>query len=78
MMPLVTGRAILLGQLDAVTLDPINGADMGSVLTDDLHVFPDVSHGALHFERSNAAGASSLQGTPIFRGFDKDPRHWEL
>jgi hypothetical protein len=35
-MALVTGRAILPGQLDTVTLDAVNGADMDAVLADDF------------------------------------------
>src|SRR5688572_13564545 len=42
MMALVTGRAVLLRQLDAVALDLVDGADGRAVLADDFHVFPDV------------------------------------
>src|ERR1044072_6782803 len=39
MVALMTGRAVHLRELDAVTLDAINGADLGTILADDLHVF---------------------------------------
>jgi len=40
-MTLVARRAVLLGQLDAITLDMIDGADRRAVLADDLHVLSD-------------------------------------
>src|SRR6478735_3093393 len=47
MMVLVTFRAVLPRQLDAVALDAVDGADMCSVLADNFHVLSDIAHDVL-------------------------------
>jgi hypothetical protein len=49
-----TLAAILLGQLDAVALHPVDGADVRAVRTDDLHVRFDLGHCGISMSRTNA------------------------
>ena len=44
MMILVARGAVLLGQFDAAAFDAVDGADIGAVLADDFHMFPNVRH----------------------------------
>jgi hypothetical protein len=43
-MILVTFRAVLFGELDPVSLDLIDGADLDAVLADDFHMLFDFRH----------------------------------
>ena len=44
MMASVACRTVFLCQLDTVAFDPVDGADMSPIFTDDFHVFLDFSH----------------------------------